>query len=275
MSSFLMGYPHPHFQGPIGGGGGPAIEPKFPPTEDYLSPYHHHHMHLNHHHHHHASMSPLHNGYAGSNGPVVAGHGNAIMPSNALQAVDYYGNGGASNGVANSGYSYAPPQSNGNYYGPGQPQQQQQPQHHHPHHPHHPPATANNPPTNVSPSAFAGNGNGSSGSNNAVQPSNLDAYNAGSLTEMASAPTTTSSSASSLNQHPMHPYSAATAAVPNAGLSSGGNSATGGGGANAALMNSYYSSYYGGPQVEPSNTALDLQELGECEAVFCRRESGS
>lgn len=259
-----MGYTH--FQGPIGGG--PAIDPKFPPTEDYLSPYHHHHHHMHLNHHHHSSISPLHNGYAGPGGN--GGSANVMLPGGGvgsnLQPVDYYGN---SNNIANSNYSYAA-QSNNNYY--NQQQQQHQSQHHSHHHHHLPPPP---PPTvaspaNGSPSVFnlnsATNGSSVPGSNNNTvgQPSNLDAYNNGNLTEMASAPSTTSTvsaaAAAALNHSAIHPYSAATAAVtssPGLGLSTGGSAAGG-------LVNSYYGGYYGAAaaQVEPTNTALELQELG-------------
>lgn len=255
MSSFLMGYPHPHFQGPIGGVG-PAIEPKFPPTEDFLSPYHHHHhhhMHLNHHHH--PSVSPLHNGYASNGTGASSGNvGNNPMTGNIQSPMDYYGNGG--------NYSY--PASSNNYYN------QQAPT-------HLPPCP---PPTNLSPLNSSSNSN--SNNNNPQQTANLDAYaNNGNITEMASVPATQGSAVSGagggsqtgLNHSTMHPYSAATAAVTNPGLSS----ANTGGGGNNGLLGSYYSGYYGGtaphhnsvldlplqcPHVEPTNTALGLQELG-------------
>lgn len=272
-----MGYPHTHFQGPIGGG--PAIDPKFPPTEDYLSPYHHHHHHMHLNHHHHASISPLHNGYAGPGGN--GGSTNAMVTGGVgsnLQPVDYYGN---SNNLANSNYNYAA-QSNNNYYNQQQ-QQQHQSQHHSHHHHHHlpppPPTVAS--PANGSPSVFnlnsatsSGNSVPGSNNNNVAQPSNLDAYNNGSLTEMASAPSTTSTvsaaAAAALNHSAMHPYSAATAAVtssPGLGLSTGGSGAAGG------LVNSYYGGYYGAAaaQVEPTNTALELQELGKFRFAVGRR----
>lgn len=107
------------------------------------------------------------------------------------------------------------------------------------------------------------------------QQANLDAY--ANITEMASVPSTqgpgsAGSGQSGLNHNTMHPYSAATAAVTNASANS-----TGGGGG-TGLVGSYYGGYYGGaashhhsvldmplqcPHVEPTNTALGLQELGK------------
>lgn len=255
MSSFLMGYPHPHFQGPIGG---PAIDPKFPPTEDFLSPYHHHHhhhMHLNH-----EGASPLHNGYSTNS----SSNGNQMLAN--LQpppTMDYYGNSGAS-------YNYP----SNNYYNQA---------------PHLPPTNSvsplhnsrnNNSSTNVV--------NNNSNNNSSV---NLDAYaNNGNITEMASVPATQGTTVSGgggggsgLNHATMHPYSAATAAVTNSGVSSA-NSRDGG----VGLVGSYYSGYYGSsvthhhsvmdlpiqcPHTEPTNTALGLQELGKVKRgfLFCRR----
>lgn len=267
MSSFLMGYHHghPHFQGPIGGG--PAIDPKFPPTDDFLY-HHHHHMHLNHHH---SSHSPLHNGYAsnhsagGGGGGVISGASNPNVHPMAAAAnlqpspVDYYGN--------SANYNYNPSNT---YYNQ---QQQAQAQ------------AAHLPPANVSPhhnhnnsSSNNSNNNINSTNNSSIvqQSANLDAY--ANITEMASVPSTqgpgSAGSQSGLNSHTMHPYSAATAAVTNASV----NSTGGGGGAGAGLVGSYYGGYYGGtaphhhsvldlpiqcPHVEPTNTALGLQELGK------------
>lgn len=255
MSSFLMGYPHPHFQGPIGGG--PTIDPKFPPSDDYLSPYHHHHhhhhpMHLNHHPH--ASVSPLHNGYtsnAAANNGLVNGMGAGGANASAM---DYYGN--------SANYNSYP---SNNFYN--------QPQSHLP------------VPTNVSP-LHGGAVQPQNSSNNVQQqqqPSNLDPYanNNGNITEMATVPANPQSSAaansggnsaqSGLNHPTMHPYSAATAAVSS-------NSAVSQ--SSGVGLGSYYNGYYGAsavashhhsvldmpiqcPHSEPINTALGLQELGE------------
>lgn len=258
-----MGYPHPHFQGPIGG---PAMEPKFPPTEDFLSPYHHHHhhhhMHLNHHNHS-SSVSPLHNnGYASNAGPGgVGAAGNASlnpMAGNLQPAVDYYGN--------SSNYNYP----TNNYY--NQQQQQQQS------------LTAHLPPANVSP--LNSSANSVPNPTNSVQQqqqqsASLDAYtNNGNITELASVPSTQTTTGG-LNHTTMHPYSAATAAVTNSGVSSANAGGVGGGA--GGLVGSYYSGYYGGtaphhhsvldlpiqcPHAEPINTALGLQELGKFELIL-------
>lgn len=268
-----MGYPHPHFQGPIGGGGGGvvggALDPKFPPTDEFLSPYHHHHhhhhMHLNHHHH--ASVSPLHNGYAsnGSANPM----GTTTAPNMQPSPVDYYGNPGPGN------YSY--PSNGGAYY--NQPQTT-----HHALQPSNLSPLHNNSANNSAVQQQQNSsGNNSSSANNGPTNNNpvtsLDPYATNAnITEMASVPASQHGSGTTTS---MHPYSAATAVtVSNSGAISLANSGGGGGGGvGGGLVGSYYGGYYGAgaaphhhsvmdlpiqcPHVEPTNTALGLQELGK------------
>ena len=237
------------------------MEPKFPPTDDFLSPYHHHHhhhMHLNHHHHP-SSVSPLHNGYApGGGGPgtgnVVGNGAGNVNPMASNMQMDYYGNGGG-------GYNYP----SNNYY--NQPPA------------HLPPPPSNHSPLNSSSNTSSSNNpSANSQSNPGQQGTHLDPYATnGSITEMASVPSQAQGTQSGLSHSTMHPYSAATAAVSSSGTPTA-NQAGGGG------VGSYYGGYYGGsnphnildmpiqcPHVEPTNTALGLQELGN--DLFCRRHS--
>lgn len=161
-----MGYPHHHMQ---------SLEPKFPPTEDYLSAHHHHY----HHHYNNNGINSNGSGNNNNNSNSNSNQNNSLqLPPASSSTLDYY-NGAVPNNAgttSNPGYGYG--QISGHFY-------------------HHPYLASSTNSGNGPPSIANSNGHNSSVSSNPI----AEGYNNGS-----EAP-------SSASVNPMlNPYSA-TAAV--------------------------------------------------------------